>query len=152
MKQWIRRLGDRALALFRDSLQAGEGPHRMAMAVAIGLFWGTLPMLGPVTAASVLSGWIMRVSVPLIVGVTLLITPLQAILALPFRYVGAWVSPDPMQQLGALAAKAPFLQAAGNWQIQAVLAWLLVMPPLSLAAYFIALRLFRKWQNALSNE
>lgn len=124
----------------------------MALAVAIGLFWGTLPMLGPVTAASILSGWLLRVSVPLILGVTLIITPLQALLAVPFRYIGAWVSPDPISHLGGLTADLPFLETAGNWQFQALIAWLLLMPPVSIAAYFLALRGFRNWQASISSE
>ena len=152
MKHWIQSLQERAVGLFRDSLQAGEGPRRMALAVALGLFWGTLPMLGPVTAASILSGWLLRVSIPLIVGVTLILTPLQAILALPFRYFGAWLSSEPIERIGGLASDIPFLQTMGNWQLQAVLAWLMLMPPLCIAAYLVALRLFRNWQAELSQE
>ena len=88
MRRRIRYTWLKTLKLIRESMSEGMSPHRLSMAFVVTLFWGTMPMLGLVTALSLFSSWLFRLSVPLVVGLTFVITPLQAILVLPFIQLG----------------------------------------------------------------
>lgn len=147
MRHYIIRQYYRLKKIILESLQAGLTPHRMALAFALSVLWGTMPMLGPVTGLSLISSWAFRLSIPLVVGLTYLMTPLQVILAVPFQQLGAWWFPVTTQIASHNAGMVPWLEKAGTWQIQALEAWIIVMLPVAGFIYlivFVVLRHRRK--------
>lgn len=94
-------------------------------------------MLGLVTALSFFSGWALRVSIPLVVGLTFAITPIQAAMVVPFIQWGARWYPMKEGLSVDLAGLVPWLEQIGIWQIQALGAWLTVMVPGALVAYVL---------------
>lgn len=131
-----------------ESLQAGLTPHRMALAFALSLLWGTMPILGPVTGLSLISSWVFRLSIPLVVGLTYLMTPLQVILAVPFQQLGAWLFPAISGASASRAGMVPWLEKAGTWQIQALEAWIIVMLPAAGFIYLIVFAVLRHRRKA----
>ncbi|MEZ5031051.1 MAG: hypothetical protein R2787_06610 [Saprospiraceae bacterium] len=137
MKNRLVRYWASTRQLLIDSWRSGLSPHQWGLAVAVSFLWGTMPMLGLVTALSFFSGWALRVSIPLVVGLTFAITPIQAAMVVPFIRMGArWY---PMQDGFSLdlAGMVPWLEQIGVWQIQALGAWLTVMVPGSVALYVL---------------
>jgi hypothetical protein len=94
-------------------------------------------MLGLVTALSFFSGWAFRVSIPLVVGLTFAITPIQAAMVVPFIQMGAGWYPIEEGLPVAMSGLFPWLEQIGLWQIQALGAWLTVMLPGSVILYML---------------
>jgi uncharacterized protein (DUF2062 family) len=132
--------------MIREHLRDGMQPGKLALGLSVGFLWGTMPMLGLVTILSIASCRLMKLSIPLVLGFTILITPLQAILFIPFQQLGAaWfpISPATTQQMGSMI---PFLEKLGTWQIQALEAWGVTMLPAAALLYVTirAILLLRK--------
>lgn len=148
MQRFFLRHFIRARRLIRDQWRAGMRPHPFALACAVSLFIGTMPMLGPVTALSLLSSWLLRLSVPMVMGLTVLMTPIQAVLAIPLQQLGArWFPIDAGRGLRA-SGMVTWLETAGAWQIQALEAWLVVMLPAATMAYLLIYTLLKTRQRA----
>jgi uncharacterized protein (DUF2062 family) len=136
MRRYLIRTYIRSRRLIIEHLRTGLSPHRMALACAVACFIGTMPMLGPVTVLSLFGSWIFRLSIPLVMGLTVLMTPLQALLAIPFQRLGAFWFPVRQDAGLRMAGMVPWLEKVGAWQLQALEAWLIVMLP---AAGFVYL-------------
>ncbi len=143
MRAYFIRQYNRLKKIILDSLKAGLTPHRLALAFALSVLWGTMPMLGPVTGLSLISSWTFRLSIPLVLGVTYLLTPLQVLLAVPFQQLGAWWFPVASGSSANHSGMVPWLEQAGTWQIQALEAWVIVMLPAAGFIYLIILVVLR---------
>ncbi len=137
MREWLRKYWINTKKLLLDSWRSGMSPHKWGLAVAVSFLWGTMPMLGLVTALSFFSGWALRVSIPLVVGLTFAITPIQAAMVVPFIQMGAGWYPFEEGFPLAMSGLFPWLEQVGIWQIQALGAWLTVMLPSAVAIYFL---------------
>lgn len=149
MFRFLLRNYIRARRLIRDQIREGIRPHPFALACAVSLFIGTMPMLGPVTALSLLSSWILRLSIPLVMGLTVLMTPIQAALAIPLQQLGArWFPVAPVPSVRQ-AGMVPWLETVGAWQLQALEAWLVVMLPVAAFVYLAIFSLLRFRQRGV---
>ncbi len=130
------------MKLLRDAWSSHMSPHKWGLAVAISFLWGTMPMLGLVTALSFFSGWALRVSIPLVVGLTFAITPIQAAMVIPFINLGSGWYPFSEGLPKMMSGMMPWLEQVGIWQIQALGAWLTVMVPGVVLIYVLVRLIF----------
>ncbi|MEL7335859.1 MAG: DUF2062 domain-containing protein, partial [Planctomycetota bacterium] len=56
-------------------IRADDPPHKLALGIALGIFWGMLPMIGQ-TVAVVASAWILRANRLVGVGLVWISNPL----------------------------------------------------------------------------
>lgn len=136
VKKWTRRWWQK----IKPFLSERMSPHQQALALSFALLWGTIPLLGPVSLLGLMSCWFLRLSVPLVLGAIWMLTPLQVVLALPFRQLGAWWFPASRPDLFQPQAEPLWWEMAGTWQMQALEAWAAIMIPLASGFYFWWLR------------
>lgn len=137
MRAWLLKYWTNTRKLLRDAWYSRMSPHKWGLAIAVSFLWGTMPMLGLVTALSFFSGWALRVSIPLVVGLTFAITPVQAAMVIPFIQFGAAWFPFSDGLPTMMSSLGPWLEQVGIWQIQALGAWLTVMVPGSVILYMV---------------
>lgn len=147
LKTRFRLAWRRGARMVREHLQDGMQPAKLALGLAFGFLWGTMPMFGLVTLLSLASCRLFRLSIPLVFGFTILITPLQALLAIPFQQVGAAWFPISESQPLQMSSMVPFLEKLGAWQIQALQAWGLIMVPATVVFYFLV-RIILYWRSS----
>lgn len=147
MNFFKRKIVDPLLAL----LKQGVTPHKLSLSVAVGLLFGTTPLVGTSTTLCLLVGLALRLNQPAIQIVNYAAYPLQLALILPFIHWGGALFGQPAfpytaQQLME-AFSADWLGTFGQlWGVllRATLAWLLCMLPASALAYFLTRPLFAK--------
>jgi uncharacterized protein (DUF2062 family) len=141
VKAFLRR---RLLDPLRRQLTQGVSPSRLALALALGLALGAIPVLGATTALCAIAGVALRLNQPAIQVANYAAYPLQLALYLPFFRAGAWLFGEaPVSfTVGELRAQ---LQADALGTIQrfaganarAVAAWALVALPVALALHLL---------------
>lgn len=137
MRAWLLKYWTNTLNLLRDAWRSRLSPHQWGLAIAVSFLWGTMPMLGLVTALSFFSGWALRVSIPLVMALTFAITPIQAIMVVPFIRMGARWYPMTEGLHVNWTGLVPWLEQVGIWQIQALGAWLTIMVPGAILFYVV---------------
>jgi uncharacterized protein (DUF2062 family) len=129
----------------RRQLTQGVSPGALALALALGVVLGSLPVLGATTVLCAAAAFALRLNQPAIQVANYLAYPLQLALYLPFFDAGAWLFGAPpvsftvsevRARLEADLAGAVRDYAAAN--ARAVAAWALVAVP---AALLLALAL-----------
>jgi hypothetical protein len=100
----------------------GLAAEEVALIVAVGFVFGTLPVYGVPTFLCAAAALALRINLPALQIVNQLVTPLQLALLVPMVRVGAAVA-------GARAGVAGTL-------MHALAGWLCLCVPLGIAAYF----------------
>ncbi len=128
---------------FKGFLTQGATPKALAASSTVGLLLGVFPVLGVTTLmmGAISVRW--RLNLPLMLGLSYLIYPLQIGLLIPFVRVGEWVAgAEPAQfSLDAMgqAFEANFMGALidlGAANLLAVLGWCLLCLPIAALVYF----------------
>lgn len=135
---------------FKTFLSQGASPKALAASSTIGLLLGVFPMLGVTTLmmGAISVRW--RLNLPLMLGVSYLIYPLQIVLMIPFVRVGEWLtgiapadfSLDAMADAFAANFTAALVDL-GTSNLVAVLGWCLLVLPVAALLYFILFQIFR---------
>ncbi len=143
MRALLRR---RLVEPISRQLTQGASPSRLALALAMGLVLGTIPILGATTALCAIAGVALGLNQPAIQVANYAAYPVQLALFVPFFKAGAWLfgaAPVTFTLADARAALArdvwgtAVVWAGAN--LRAVAAWALLAPPVALALY-VALR------------
>ncbi len=149
MKAWIRH---RVVDPMVGQVRQGLGPRRLAWGLALGVGLGTFPVLGTTTLLCVGMGLAFRLNHPVLQVGNYLAYPLQLALLIPEvrlgeRLLGAPSLPLDLGSLAASVRSGPIqaLAAFGVSLGHACLGWLLVVPPVVLAAGLGLSFLFRLW-------
>lgn len=138
MKAWFRR---RVVEPLRAQVRQGLSPAGLAWGLAVGLGLGTFPVLGTTTLLCVGAGLAFRMNHAALQTANYLAYPLQLALLVPEVRLGEWLlgAPRASLSLGSLAASVraqPIgaLRDLGATLGHACLGWLLLVPPLVVAA------------------
>ena len=92
----MKRLKDNRLTrLLLDLLKQGITPHKLALAVALGVLLGITPVIGVTIVACTVAALLLRLNLPLIQLVNNLCYPLQILLLIPFVQAGQWLFRQP---------------------------------------------------------
>lgn len=142
MRDLLRR---RLLDPLARQLTQGVTPERLALALALGVVLGALPVLGATTALCAVAGVTLRLNQPAIQVANYVAYPLQLALYLPFFRAGAWIFGEPPVAFTLAEVRAALerdlLGTVATWagaNLRAVVAWAIVAP---LAALLLRLAL-----------
>ena len=125
-------------------LTQGVSPSKLALAVALGVVLGALPVLGATTALCALAGAALRLNQPAIQAANYAAYPLQLALYVTLFRAGAslfGVAPlaFTVADAQALLARDPWgaVEAYAGANARAVVAWAVVAPVAALALYAV---------------
>ncbi|MDB5272287.1 MAG: hypothetical protein JWO58_654 [Chitinophagaceae bacterium] len=142
-----------------DFLQEGVSPEKLALALAIGITVGILPLLGTTTLICTLLAFRLRLNMAFLQLVNYIVYPIQLLLYIPFLEIGAglfskekfnysleditrMLAEDTMGTIG----KFFFVNLAG------ILLWLIIAPVLFALSYFIGRAIFKKMAKQFNGE
>lgn len=142
-----------------DFLQQGISPERMALALAIGITIGLLPLLGATTLLCTLIAFRFKLNMAFLQLVNYIVYPIQLLLYIPFLRIGAglfskekfnysleditnMLSNDLMGTIG----KFFIVNLCG------LLLWLIIAPVLFALSYFIGRAVFKSLAKQFSSE
>ncbi len=132
-------------------LKQGITPAKLALAVTLGLALGTFPVLGSTILLCTVFGFALRLNIPAIQLINGFVYPLQLAFYIPFFHIGAWffqTEPIPfsLDEIFIMLANNPWgaIQALWIANVRAMVAWLVLMTPVSIAVYFLLKFLFDK--------
>ncbi|EIM75819.1 hypothetical protein A3SI_12269 [Nitritalea halalkaliphila LW7] len=136
----LRKLKQLILPFF----QQGLGPKELALCLSITLFISTIPLIGPVTLLLTFFIVKFRLNLPLAMGFSYVLTPVQLLGILFFIRVGEGMMglpPLPLdwEGLQVLLGEGPraVFQVLSERIFVALGAWLLIAAPVSLLFYFL---------------
>ncbi len=149
----MKRLKDNRLTrLVLDLLKQGTTPHKLALAVALGVMLGVTPVIGVTILACTVAALLLRLNLPLIQLANNLVYPLQILLLIPFVQAGQRLFGEPplpfsASQIVGMVEADPWGSLARFWHytLHALAAWLifaaLAGPLLYVLTYFPLKRL-----------
>jgi uncharacterized protein (DUF2062 family) len=132
-------LSARLVEPLRRQLTQGVSPGALALALALGVTLGVLPVLGLTTLACAVAAAVLRLNQPAIQVANYAAYPVQLILYIPFFHAGAWLFGVPAPSITLAQVRAEL--AADLWgtvgqyawaNARAVGAWALVALPVAL--------------------
>ncbi len=125
-------------------------PHGWAISVSYGIAAGLFPIIGPVSLVSLLVVWMFRMHLPLVMLLIYGLYPLQLALMVPFGLVGKSLLPTQNALQVDYSGSFAWFYALGDWALAALLGWLLLMIPVGLICYRVALKFARRKKIAFS--
>lgn len=137
----------------------GLSPKMLALSISAGVFIGLIPAIGLTT---VLMTWIsiwLKLNLPIAIFLTLLLSPVQVILFIPFVRIGEWIYNIEKSFLSYSEIKAAFdssiftVFSKLSWEIMyGLTGWILVALPISFTLYFILRLVFQNISRGGSIE
>lgn len=124
----------RVREMVRGLVRGGASPDKVAGAVALGAFWGMIPLVGTSSGCCFLSALALRLNHFLIQGVNYAVYPAQLLLLVPFIKVGGLFLG---QADAVLLEDASWMERFLSWGRQGVLGWVLVAGPLALILFWV---------------
>ncbi len=137
--------------VFLDQLKQGVTPKSLAAGCAVGVFLGSVPMLGTTTFLCFLACLIFRLNQPIVQIINYLMYPAQILLIPVFLYAGAWmynvepVSINPQKIIEEFFLDIPeFFRRYGFATLQALTAWLVIASMVAVIVYFIVHQILKR--------
>ena len=142
-----------------DFLQQGSSPEKMALALAIGITIGIMPLLGATTLLCTLLAFRFKLNMAFLQVVNYIAYPIQLLLYIPFLKIGArffssekfnYSLEDITNMLAAdtMGTIAKFFMI----NLYGLLLWLIIAPVLFALSYFISRAVFRSMSKRFSTE
>ncbi|HLN48822.1 MAG TPA: DUF2062 domain-containing protein [Steroidobacteraceae bacterium] len=142
-----RRIADPLLQLLRQGMSA----DRLALAVAVGLVVGNIPIFGTSTILCVIIALAFRLNQPAMQIAQAAMAPTQLLLIIPFVRLGEWLLRAPHQTISIKAALAfgprdteRVALVLRDAMIHAGVAWMLVAPIGIYCIYRLLAPIFRR--------
>jgi len=133
-------------------LTQGLSPHEIGLSVAFAVFWGVIPVFGVATPVITFFAIRWKLNVPIAIFVTYVLSPLHVGLFIPFIHAGEWLLGQEHLPITFEAIREGFSQdiletlADRGWQLSyALLAWLVIMLPISIASYYLAKTIYKRY-------
>lgn len=145
---WLRRrIADPLL----QQLQQGMSADRLALAVAVGVVVGNIPIFGTSTILCAAIALACRLNQPAVQIAQAAMAPTQLLLIIPFVRLGEWLLRAPHQTISIKAALAIAARDTGqavvvlrDALIHASVAWMLVAPIAIYTIYKLLTPVFRR--------
>ena len=151
----FQKMSDRLLAF----LQQGISPEKMALALAIGITIGTLPLLGATTLLCTLLAFWLRLNMAFLQLVNYIFYPIQLLLYIPFLRIGAGLFSEQkfnysLEDITNMLANDPMGTIVKFFIVNlcGLLLWLILAPVLFGTSYFIGRTVFRSMAKQFSTE
>ncbi|MFO0593914.1 MAG: DUF2062 domain-containing protein [Myxococcaceae bacterium] len=136
----------KVLEPLKNQLVQGVTPGRLALALALGLVIGSVPLLFVTSLLCALVAWAFKLNQPAIQVANYVAYPLQLTLFIPFFHAGAKLFGEPALELSVDQLRSEFsadaTAAVGRYagaNLRAVSAWA-VLAPIAVMGLFFALR------------
>jgi len=133
-------------------LTQGLSPHEIGLSVAFAVFWGVIPVFGVATPMITFLAIRYKLNVPIAIFVTYVLSPLHVGLFIPFIHAGEWLLGQEHLAITFEAIREGFSQdiletlADRGWQLSyGLLAWLVIMLPISIASYYLAKVIYKRY-------
>ena len=137
-----------------ECLRSGLSPHKVAIALAVGICVGIFPIYGPFTLVCVALVWLGRLNAPIVFAGYYGMTFVKPLLIIPFLKLGEWVfQAEPMTISLTELARRFAVDAMGTlaefgWSfIHATVGWLVTLPLLVLFLYGGSRFLINLWNK-----
>ncbi|MBI5916033.1 MAG: DUF2062 domain-containing protein [Bacteroidetes bacterium] len=138
------------LKKFADFLKQGATPKALAISATVGLLLGIIPVIGVTTVLMAGIAVRFRLNLPLMLGLSYVIYPLQILLLIPFVRIGEWLSGTPPIALSLdgleTAFQADFMAALldlGAANLLAVAGWGVTAIPVGAMVYGLLTPVFQ---------
>ncbi len=138
-------------------LTQGVSPERLALALALGLVLGTVPVLGVTTLLCAIVGMALRLNQPALQVANYAAYPLQLLLFVPLFRAGAWLfgtTPLAFTVADARAALARNVLGTvatyAGANLRAVVAWAIVAPAATVALRYALRPLLARMRSRAS--
>ena len=132
-------------------LKQGLTPEKLALSVALGIVLGIFPVFGTTTILCAVVALLFGINLPAIQLINYFASPLQLLFLIPFIRLGELLfnqAPLPLDVLQIITLLQSDMPGAIEflWQtiLHAIIAWLLIGPPVAAALYFILVPLFTR--------
>lgn len=132
-------------------LQQGISPHKLALAVTLGIVIATIPAFGTCTALCLAAIWIFKINPAAILLVNQLAFPLQFACYFPLIRLGEWTFNQPplplsITEILELITTDPFLVFQKLWwsTLFGVTVWLLLALPIGYFLYWLLRFIFTR--------
>lgn len=143
----IKRLKDnRFTRLIVDLLKQGITPHKVALAIVLGVLLGIAPVLGTTIVSCTIAAFALGLNLPLIQLANNLVYPLQLLLLIPFVQAGQRLFGEPPLPLSVSEIVARFerdfwgsVVAFWSYTWHGAVAWLLFSAVAGPIMYFLLL-------------
>lgn len=143
----IKRLRDnRFTRLIVDLLKQGITPHKVALAIVLGVLLGIAPVLGTTIVSCTIAAFALGLNLPLIQLANNLVYPLQLLLLIPFVQAGQRLFGEPPLPLSVSEIVARFerdfwgsVVAFWSYTWHGAVAWLLFSAVAGPIMYFLLL-------------
>lgn len=138
-------------------MKSGITPGQLAIAFALGVVIGIIPLLGSTTLICCLLAFSLRLNMAALQLVSYLMFPLQLLLFIPFFKAGGYFF-EPMDiplsvtQISEMASENFWGTIQQFWfaNLQALLVWLIIAIPSGILLYLILLPILKKLSLAYS--
>ncbi len=129
-------------------------PEKLALTVSVGSILAVFPVFGTTTILCIIFAFIFRLNHVAIQIVNYAAYPLWAILVLPFYKIGGLLFQASVVNLSVEKIVTlfrtdilGFIQSFGIATLYAIVAWLVICPPVAAIIYFITLPIFKKYSK-----
>ncbi len=143
---------------FIGFLKQGISPNQLALAIALGIVIGLIPLLGSTSLLCMGAAFCFRLNMAAIQTVNYLIYPLQLLLYIPFLKAGAYLA---NQSFDYSLSEITSMLSTDVWgtikqffviNVYALVVWVLLALPLYIILYFIFKNVFTRFAQALNKE
>ncbi len=151
----FQKLSDRLL----DFLQQGISPEKMALALALGITIGIMPLLGATTLLCTFLAFRFKLNMAFLQLVNYIVYPIQLLLYIPFLRIGAGLFSR--EKFNYSLEDITNMLATDTWDtigkffivnLCGLLLWLILAPVLFALSYFIGRAVFRSMAKQFSNK
>lgn len=149
--EFLQNIKVKFLTTLLTFLKAGSSPHKLSVALTLGIILGIIPLLGTTTLLCAVAAFVFGLNMPALQLVNYLIFPLQLLLYIPFFTMGAKVFtaaplPGSFEEVSLMMDKDVLGTIQHFWfaNLQAIGAWLILSIPLYFILYFLFLRIIQK--------
>jgi len=144
---------------FVKILKQGTSPEKLAVCVSGAVALGLFPVLGSTTLLVTFFSIVFRLNLPAAQLVNFLVYPLQLILVIPFIKTGEVLfrnqqSNFTLKQIYIILENDLWNGILQLWDITllAILAWIIIVPVISLLLYFLLKYVFRLMLKTIKHE
>lgn len=142
----LRNLGQKLKGLLKQGLT----PKELALSISIAVLIGVFPIYGTTTFILAFLALRLRLNLPIMIGVSYVLTPAQILLIIPFARVGEFLfgfetlgmDMESLQNAYADGILEVFSQYSGRL-VLAVGGWMIVTIPIAVLLYVILFQIFR---------
>jgi uncharacterized protein (DUF2062 family) len=130
-------------------LRQGMSPHKLALAISVGLAFGLIPLIGVTTLLCTLAAVPLRINMAVIQTINYIVYPIQILLIIPLMQFGSHMlsippiplSLDQMKEMINTDFSVAF-ETLLHGTLGGLFAWMVIIVPLATLAYWIFRKLF----------